>query len=175
MGKGALSPEVPLTFDEIVDEAVTMGAFSPCQKSKRVVAIFDDNGVMWSMGYNSPPYGFVCTGNDECKSACGKICTHAEQSALLNELKRGRSVVGKSMLHIKVVDEAPVAGGPPSCVACSKLILDAGIRYMWLYEDRPTGPEWVKYTAHDFHKATLVNCKLPCKVHFPVPGMTEPT
>jgi deoxycytidylate deaminase len=88
------------------------------------------------------------------------------------------------LLHVKLgVDGRVVAGGPPNCEQCSVAILDVGlITGVWLYEaptpaametwDRlckgdsvagssnPSGPPeaaWRRYSALEFHQATLVN------------------
>ena len=62
------------------------------------------------------------------------------------------------MLHVKVEHGKATYGGPPSCVACSKLILASGIQYMYLLESRTNNI--VKYTAQEFHQATLKNLGL---------------
>jgi hypothetical protein len=55
------------------------------------------------------------------------------------------------MLHVKVVDQEAVPSGPPSCIDCSKAILEAGIKVMWLlHEDGLKG-----YPALDFHNLSL--------------------
>lgn len=55
------------------------------------------------------------------------------------------------MLHIKTVDGAAVPSAGPSCLECSKLILEAGVAEMWLFLE--TG--WTRYSAREFHTATL--------------------
>ena len=146
----------------IINFAVQAGRQSPCCKSQRGVVIYNhDNGVVnYVMGWNHPPEPFTCTGTESCKKNCGKICVHAEQHAILNCLEKAKrqhtaiNIVGAEMLHIKVVDGEGVSGGPPSCPDCSKLILEAGIAYMWLWET----DGWKRYTAEEFHRITLQNC-----------------
>ena len=60
------------------------------------------------------------------------------------------------MLHIKIVDGLPVVSEKPSCWQCSKLILTAGLKSMWLYQKEG----FVEYSAVDFHRITLENCDL---------------
>lgn len=161
---------------EALSLATKIATGAGCAKSKRGVVIWSDEGVL-AAGSNSPPTGFTCGGS--CGPQCNKVAVHAEQRALMNCLKRGKRVVGAEMLHVKVTlqvkevpDQGPgltrvadiwvaTPGGPPSCVDCSKLILESGIAGMWLYEDRPEGPSLVRYTAQEFHEATLTNLGLP--------------
>lgn len=119
---------------------------SPCQ-SKRGAVIWGKGGVV-SIGRNHQPQPFPCDGSDRCKENCGKTAIHAEQSAILKT--EPALIIGSQMLHVKVEDGKLVPSGPPSCLECSKLILESGIAYMWLYHE--TGWKW--YTAAEFHRAT---------------------
>lgn len=146
-----------MKIEEVLQEAASNAGLSPCVKSKRGVVIFDQKTV-YGYGYNHPPKGFTCDGSEECRANCGKICVHAEQDALI---KAGAYCSELEMLHVKLDEQGyAVAGGPPSCPDCSKLILDAGIKTMWLYELRDGEPTLVPYTAKDFHLETLKNCGL---------------
>ena len=145
--------------------ATEIGCKSPCTKSKRGVVIFSPprdrrqgGEDIWGEGYNAPPEPFRCDGSEACRAACGRICVHAEQAALLDFWRGRRDAQARGdprwprlsdqwtrdegeaqleMLHVKVVNGEAVPGGPPSCVECSKLILASGLRAMWLYEVRP--------------------------------------
>jgi deoxycytidylate deaminase len=140
----------------VVREAIRVARLSPCAKSKRGVVTFDDKGIRASAS-NGPPPGFRCDGSDACRAACPKVAVHAEQRALFLEER----VYGEEMLHVKVFGGELVPGGGPSCPDCSKLILEAGIVAMWLYEHRGNEAVWVRYTAEDFHRRTLLECGLP--------------
>lgn len=154
---------------------------SPCEKSKRGAAVYRDlpgrpTPFVMGTGYNGAPtdligtVAFTCDGSERCRELCGKRCVHAEARAIreaLQDPEYGASGMA-DLVHIKVIDGKPVAGGPPSCWQCSREILDAGIRGVWLYEVRESENdhhitvdlEWVYYTAADFHAATLKNCEL---------------
>ena len=136
--------------------AVEAGAKSPCCKSKRGVVVWEDEyrDLLESpvSGHNGPPPGFACDGSDACRKACGRTCVHAEHRALMKA-----SPDHTDLLHVKVVDGAAVPSGPPSCEHCSKAILDAGIKRVWLLHE--TGLRL--YSAEDFHVQTLVNKGLP--------------
>lgn len=156
-----------------IEMATEMGAMSPCEKSRRGVVIWF---VGWPPGtpdavvdHNRPASG-DCDGSEACRAACSKICIHAEQGAIFSALHlihddRAR-LRGAELLHVKVVDGAPVPGGPPSCVDCSKLILESGISGVWLWE---VERGWVRRDAYTFHCETLLNLKLPTfpKDHHP--------
>ena len=147
---------------EALKLARQVGARSPCAKSKRGVVVWTPHQVV-ATGFNAPPHGFSCEGSDACRAACGQVCVHAEQAAILAANPGGLD--GAEMLHVKVEATAggawTVPGGGPSCVACSKLILEAGIAGMWLLEEREGKPTLVRYTADEFHAATLANLGLP--------------
>lgn len=157
--RGSIVIEPP---PHIIAKAIAVGAASPCAKSKRGVAIFYTvNSGLVSEGTNHPPRPFVCSGDQVCRAACGKLCVHAEAAALLNwssGLSRSlRSVDSFDMVHVKVVEGELVASGPPSCWQCSRLILEAGIKGMWLFHE----DGWCRYEAEEFHQLTLEHCDLP--------------
>lgn len=135
----------------IVDAVVAEAMKSPCQ-SKRGAAVFSvSNGValIEARGHNTRPDG-ACTGSDECKATCRETAVHAEQMALLHA---GRNAMRAHMVHLKVVDGRPVVSGVPSCLQCSKLMLAAGVAFVWLLHEAG----WRCYPMADFHRATLVH------------------
>lgn len=131
-------------------KAIAAAIKSPCQKSKRGVAIWNGN-VLLSVGWNHQPEGFECDGSERCRASCNKLCEHAEMDALL---KIGNLSEGAEMLHIEVKDGKAVSSGPPSCWQCSRSIVDRKIHRMWLLENG----EWKAYTAKEFHEITLEKC-----------------
>ena len=135
-----------MTVEDAAYFAIRAALESPCQ-SKRGAVIWGKNGVI-SIGRNHQPQPFPCDGSDICKENCGRTAIHAEQSAILKAAPD--VIVGAHMLHVKVVDGKLVASGLPSCMECSKLILESGIAYMWLYHE--SGWKW--YTASEFHRAS---------------------
>ncbi|TAM62232.1 hypothetical protein EPN52_00925 [bacterium] len=135
-----------------VDAALRASQASPC-RSKRGVAIWRGDTVL-GVGHNRQPGGFRCTGDDACKASCARTAIHAEQAALLSSTG---GIRGAEMLHVKTVDGLLVPSGGPSCLECSKLLLEAGIAGMWLYHE----DGWRRYDALDFHTATLKHHGLP--------------
>lgn len=132
--------------------AIAEAMKSPCAKSKRGVVIWRGHDLL-SRGWNAPPDPFICDGSAACRESCNKLAVHAEVDALL----QCSDPEGASMLHVKVVDGRAVTSGGPSCWQCSRVILAAGIAWVWLlHEDG-----WRRYSAVEFHALTLAACGLP--------------
>lgn len=146
---------MPYSAEQALERAVRMGAQSPCAKSKRGVVIWHpDLFDILCANHNRPPRGFSCNGSEACRANCRKHCVHAEMAAII-DAKNGLHQM--HMLHVKVIDGEAVPSGPPSCTDCSKHILQAGIRTMWLlHEDGLRG-----YGAEEFHELSLRHHGLP--------------
>lgn len=179
----------------VIEAARVAGAGSPCQKSKRGAAIYsieEADDIMegrarlraeysgwkydeikrqaqsiYEVAHNAPPAGWGCTGSEVCRKNCGKLCLHAEEQAI-RAVGLLATAEPLALVHVKVVDGKVVAGGPPSCWQCSRLVADSGLRGVWLYElvqpePPPAGrhvvppPDgaWQFYEAQDFHRRTL--------------------
>jgi hypothetical protein len=118
-------------------------------------------------------------------SICSMVCQHAEARAIGDALveagRRGERDLGcLDLVHIKVDDLGKAcAGGGPSCWQCSGRVVDARLAGVWLLEKLPSPDQvaydefvsrlgmmpawparWRRYTAEEFHTATLVACKL---------------
>lgn len=144
-----------MTPEQALEAAVEAGRQSPCQKSKRGVVIFHEKMPhVIASAWNTPPEGFVCSGDETCQKYCGKLCVHAEIAALL---KAGPNAAGCDMLHVKVVNGEAVASGPPSCADCSKAIIEAKIVTMYLVHQNSL----LGYDARNFHALSLSNNHLP--------------
>jgi len=147
-----MSPEHALS------KAVEAGALATCQKSLRGVVIFHPDQPRSVAVFNGPPEPFVCDGSADCRAGCNTVAVHAEERAILAALGAGYQLwAGWEMLHVKVVDGQAVASGPPSCVKCSRLILESGLARMWLLHREGL----VAYTAERFHELSLIHHNLP--------------
>lgn len=146
-------PDNPIRqFNETYAElAVRKANDSPCCKSKRGIVLVSSSGIE-AVACNAPPEGFSCTGTDFCKKNCNKLCVHAEEAALLDHTGGG----DLEMIHVKTVNGELVPSGNPSCWQCSRAIVHAGVKGMWLYH----ADGWKRYTANEFHRLTLQNCDL---------------
>lgn len=142
-------------IDCAINEAITSTCLSKRGASiwKSTIGLHKDGIMIFGKGRNHLPCGYTCTADTACKSMCSKTAIHAEQEALIDS--RGAAWSGE-MLHVKVIDEKLVPSGPPSCWQCSKLMLEAGIKGMWLYHE----DGWKRYEMAEFHKLTLINCGL---------------
>lgn len=134
-----------------MDLLVKLAGASGCMKSKRAVVLIAVDGGH-HFGVNRPAVG-ECDGSETCRRDCPRICIHAEQEAVINAGQHARAA---SVFHLKVVNGAPAASGDPSCVECSKLMLEAGVDHVWLYQ----ADGWRRWSAADFHLATLRTLEL---------------
>lgn len=162
----------PKILRELDTIARALGVDS-CRKSARRVIVFDPNTLrILGAGYNAPPCPLACDGSEACRRDCAKICIHAEQMAITRATAENKSqhLTGLELVHGKFVDGNLVAGGPPSCWQCSKLVLEVDLRGVWLYQTPESlkrddrieriAPEWKFYNAVEFHWATLRECGL---------------
>lgn len=145
--------------DEMIRLAIDAASRSSCKKSQRGAVIHWPERAI-SVASNGPPYPFVCGGSEECGQDCNRIAVHAEERAII---QARCDVTGTDLLHVKVVGNSCrlVASGPPSCWQCSRMIVEAGLRGVWLYHL----DGWEFYLARDFHMATLEYCNLPRSLH----------
>lgn len=141
-----------MIIQDAIAEALEVARHSTCAKSHRGVVIWKGDRILGT-GFNSPPEPFSCGGT--CQAVCGRVAVHAEQRALLMVARE--DLIGAEMLHVKADLKTGelLTSKEPCCSDCSKLILEAGLAGMWLWED-PGYPH--RYTAKEFHRATLKNC-----------------
>lgn len=136
-----------MRVEDALELAVEFAVNSPC-RSKRAAILWGDGFT--HLAVNGPPHPFICDGSLECKANCRETAVHAEQAALLmatpEERRRG------TMLHVKVVNGKAVPSGPPSCIQCSKLILESGVQTMYLLYENAGIVGLVGYAAEKFHK-----------------------
>ena len=150
---------------------------SPCRSKRGVVLFNPTTGAHRGAGYNGPPDG-VCPGRAICAGTCGQRSVHAEVRALRDAMRvwipnYGGSEPGAlDLVHVELAaDGGVVACDGPSCPGCAAPISDAGfVGGVWLYEmsdwlgvriPEPNGrSHWRRYTAEEFHHATLERCGL---------------
>lgn len=151
----------------IIPHIIEVGKLGICCKSKRVSAIItkEEPTISWnnyrSMNYfsnygcvvatNEPPTGFSCKNNEACKKVCNQVCIHAEENAIIKAFQRGLNVKDGICLHLKIVNNEPTSSGNPSCIYCSRKLLQSGIKFMYLFHE----DGWKKYTTEEFHRETL--------------------
>lgn len=136
-----------------IQEAVYVARDSRCDKSKRGVVVVK-NGSIIGRGTNNPPLDLPCV-PEYCRSICNMFCLHGEQNALLDTRRNGYDPSGSRIYHIKVKDSIQAPSGPPSCVQCSRIVLDEGVKdFVLLYKDGIG-----LYEAREFHELSLENIK----------------
>lgn len=96
-----------------------------CVKSSRGAAVFSGDCVL-GVGFNQQPPPWSCRGTDACRRSCGASCVHAEEVAIFDAVLNG----GARLL---------VPGGKPSCITCSRTILNVGLSYVLLFESAWAG------------------------------------
>jgi deoxycytidylate deaminase len=135
-------------------EAVRLAKQSPCEKSKRGVVIVKDD-VIVGRGFNGPPGGYACAG--VCREYCSEYTVHAEMRAVFNALMSGVSLFGARAYHVKAVDGVAVPKGIPSCLPCSKHMLDVGLSEIVLMDEQG----YALYGVEEFYLRTTENVALP--------------
>lgn len=167
--------------DLIIALAVDTANRGPCAKSKRGVVIYGldpyqgDVPLIFGNAWNSQPWPYECDGSEACKAACGRLCVHAEQRAIMQMLCPSPTDLARftfkdkvkypdpgslALVHVKTVDGKLVPSPKgPSCDQCSKLIVEnKWIGTVWLYEGEGY---WRGYDTTTFHRKTLIACGLP--------------
>lgn len=180
--------------DQAVDHAIFQAKRATCAKSRRGCVVIApagclprprpepslagtlytyDGWVQLGGGCNGQPDPYVCAGKSICGEACRMLAIHAEDRAIRAAIEQlavfydtDLATIGRAeLVHVKVDEDGLlVAGGGPSCVQCSKLILDAPIAGVWLYEEADThtagGGIWQRYHSTRFHQVTLATLGL---------------
>jgi len=142
---------------EMVMEMIQQGRYGTCNKSQRVAAIYSPIRKNYILATNSPPLPFKCLQNDNCKKNCSKLAVHAEERAILKASKCGfMPKEGLHCFHLKIKDNVPVVSGKPSCIYCSRKMLEYGIGHVWLWQEKG----WKSWLAQSFHADTIKNLGL---------------
>jgi deoxycytidylate deaminase len=135
---------------ESLDEAKK----ATCLRAKCGAVIVADERVI-GRGYNSPP------GDLESQRRClrrGEIgpgfksdktcCVHAEQRAIVDATRSNGSLLNQSTMYFsRLTTKGDVEVTEPYCTICSKMTLDAGIKFMVLLEAQG----WIIYETADYN------------------------
>ncbi len=138
-----------------IEEAAKEAEKSTCKSSHRGSVIVRDGKIV-GRGYNKPTVKEYC---DSCLreniegmqrvELCRAI--HAEQMALLNCKKEDR--MGSTLYHVRVKDGKITPSKEPVCTVCSRMIKEAEIRDVVLYEKDGL----VSYDAKEFNEKSFEN------------------
>lgn len=150
-----------------LDQAIRAAQESPCAKSQRGVVLWrratgERPGLYLGAGFDHPPAPFTCDRSVACRGSCSKLCIHAAEDLLLKIPTTRRrwdlwSLQECEMLHIKVENGHATPSGQPTCWQCSRLILGAKLKAMWLLHREGLR----SYTPEEFHRTALKNSSLP--------------
>lgn len=128
---------------DFIDLAVKIAKQSTCERSKCGSIIIKDNQII-GQGFNSPPNNSEsqrkCNNNKDSyhKKVTDKTCCiHAEQRAIMDALAKNPEKMKDSKLYFIRLDENnnKTEAGNPYCTICSKMALDAGIKYFILLHE----------------------------------------
>lgn len=126
-----LNEEEAKEAEEFIKVAAKEAEKSTCKKSKRGAVIVKNKEII-GKGFNKVTLEKFC---DPCirenirDNSRAELCSalHAEQVAILDALKKGKSLEGSRMFHVKVKDGEIRPSEDVSCTVCSRLVLEAGI------------------------------------------------
>jgi deoxycytidylate deaminase len=143
------------TFQDCVNRAINIAQVSPCKKSKRGAVIFHSSVMnVLAAGHNHPPRNFLCS--EYCHHSCSGGAIHAEMEAIFS-LRRNKTLSCKNsdldILHVELRDNSLVPSDAPSCVECSKHILNENFRGVWLFHESG----WCFYPSNKFHALSRQN------------------
>ena len=128
---------------------------STCKKSQRGVVIVKNNEII-GKGYNKvtiEKFCNPCIRENIKDNSRVELCSalHAEQVAILDALKRGKSLEGSRMFHIAVKNGEIKTSEDTSCTVCSKLVLESGISEFVLFHKKGFG----LYSAEEFNRKSF--------------------
>lgn len=126
-------------FNEAAREALK----STCLRAKCGSVIVNAGRVI-GKGFNSPPANlesqrkcFIEKDSYDKKVSDKTCCVHAEQRAILDTLAKNHSKIKGATIYFIRLDknDKPEMSKDPYCTHCSKLALDAGIKYFVLWHE----------------------------------------
>ena len=126
-----------------MNKAAEIALKATCRRAKCGTVIVNGNEII-CLGFNSPPGEIKsqrrcgCSKDSYHKKVTDKTCcTHAEQRAIFDALKRNSSKINGSKLYFIRIDEKgnKTFAGKPYCTMCSKSALDAGVKEFILWHD----------------------------------------
>ncbi|MEK6955772.1 MAG: hypothetical protein AABW52_03870 [Nanoarchaeota archaeon] len=138
---------------------------SRCSKSNRGVVIVKDRFLI-GKGTNNPPGNLECA-TERCYPICNEYTIHAEQNAITDAMRNGdyQRLEGSRMYHVKARLGYIENSGGPSCVQCSKQVLESKIGDFVLKPREGYG----LYEAGEFHELSLQTLEAKKAIVIPRP------
>lgn len=145
--------------------AAEIAQFATCYKARCGSVIIDSQGLIMGKGFNAPPLGL------ESQRQCDRqwdfaskpkydrtCCIHAEWNAIFDALSQGDSLHERdATLYFMRVDAQGnwTEAGEPYCTVCSRLALQAGVKYFALWRGSPQISEAGFYNLETYNSALL--------------------
>lgn len=142
--------------DSHIHELIETAKKATCTRSKCGSIIISGNEVI-GVGYNSQPCDTVMSCFKDTLAPTFKsdktCCVHAEQRAIMQALKNNPDkIVGSTLLFIRLDEnDNPKRSGSPYCTICSKMALDAGIKYFTLWHKEG----WTAYETNYYNQESF--------------------
>jgi deoxycytidylate deaminase len=120
----------------LLERTAQVARQAECLRARCGCVIVDKDGVEIGSGFNGPPGGLVSQRRCERKNELGvgfksdrTCCTHAEQRAIIDALRRNPARVPGGRLYFCRVDQDGLVkpSGSPYCTICSKAALEVGL------------------------------------------------
>lgn len=146
-----------------IQKAAEVAEKSLCLRAKCGAVIVKD-GELIGEGYNGPPLddlsNRMCLNEYELPQKFKydrTCCVHAEWRAIFDALKSNSEKINDSTLYFTRINEDVNRWGKPFCTVCSRMILDSGIGWivlpqekgLCLYEAREYNKVSYDYTSSD--------------------------
>lgn len=125
-----------------VKKAAEVAEKALCLRAKCGAVIVKD-GELIGKGYNAPPLDDH--NNRKCLNEYDlpqkfkydrTCCMHAEWRAIFNTLKNNSEKINGSSLYFTRINEDVNKWGKPFCTVCSRMILDSGIEWVVLPQEK---------------------------------------
>jgi deoxycytidylate deaminase len=142
--------------DSHIAELIETAKKATCTRSKCGSIIINGDDVI-GVGYNSQPCDLMVSCFKDSLAPTFKsdktCCVHAEQRAIMQALKNHPDkIVGSTLLFVRLDDNGnPKRSGSPYCTICSKMALDAGIKYFTLWHNEG----WTAYEANHYNELSF--------------------
>ncbi len=139
-----------------IDELINTAKKATCSRSKCGSVIINGDDII-GVGYNSQPCNSLISCFKDTLASTFKsdktCCVHAEQRAIMDALRSyPDKVLGSTLLFIRLDEnDNPKQSGSPYCTICSKMALDAGIKYFTLWHKEG----WTAYEANYYNNLSF--------------------
>lgn len=142
---------------QYLHQAANVARDALCEARACGTVIVSEDGVTIAEAFNQPPAALKsqqrCGRKHELKPGFKSdktCCVHAEQRAIMKALAMYPDKLQGSTLYFASVDKEGnyLQSGPPYCTICSKMALEAGVKY-WVLDHMDGGV--TKYDSEEYN------------------------